>query len=209
MKVNVKFFATYREVVGQSLVGMEVEEGLTLGQLLANIYEEHPRLKKWAESIVCSVNKKYADEDAVLKDGDEVALLPPVSGGARIEEGDFHIEELLSSLRTETAGAIVFFVGAVRKDPGVDNLEVEGYPEMAVEKLNEIIQGAKEKFSIEKMEIIHRTGTLDIGENIVAIGVSAPHRKDAFKACEWGIDELKKVVPVWKKEKGEWIGQDD
>lgn len=209
MKVTVKFFASYREVAGEKQIDMEVGEGARLGDLLIAVFERYPKLEKWTESIVCSVNKKYADEKTVLKDGDEVALLPPVSGGAVLRAEDASIEEMLSSLKTEKTGAVVFFVGVVRKDPGVSELTVETYSEMVVEKFNEIIQKAEETFGIERMDIIHRTGALGIGEKIVVIGVSASHRKEAFEACEWGINELKKVVPIWKKDQGGWIGQDD
>jgi len=209
MEVSVKFFAIYRETVGQTQIQMEVDDGSTLGSLLDMVYDEHPKLRKWADSIVCSVNRKYAERDKVLEDGDEVALLPPVSGGARMSEEDFRAEELLSSLKTDSSGAVVLFVGVVRKDPGVETLTVESYPGMAEKKLEEIIRSSQEKFNIEKMDILHRTGELEVGENIVLIGASASHRKDAFAACSWAIDELKKVVPIWKKDEGGWIGQDD
>lgn len=209
MKVIVRYFAIYREAAGESQVEMDVDEGATLGDLLGAVFKKHPKLEKWADSIVCSVNKKYADADRVLAEGDEVALLPPVSGGARMSEEDFQVNEMLTFLKTETSGAVVFFVGVVRKDPGAQSLVVESYPEMAEEKLDEIIQRSKERFHIERMNIIHRTGELGVGENIVLIGASAPHRKDAFEACSWAIDEIKKVVPIWKKDKEGWIGQDD
>jgi molybdopterin converting factor subunit 1 len=209
MKVIIRYFAIYREAAGESQVKMDVDEGATLGDVLDIVFKKHPKLEKWADSIVCSVNKKYADGDKVLTDGDEVALLPPVSGGARMSEEDFQLEELLSSLKAETTGAVVFFVGVVRKDPGTESVVVESYPEMAEEKLDEIIQRSKERFHIERMDIIHRTGELGIGENIVLIGASAPHRKEAFEACSWAIDEIKKIVPIWKKDQGGWIGQDD
>ncbi len=209
MKVIVRYFAIYREASGESQVEMQVKEGATLGDLLEAIFQQHPKLRKWSDSIVCSVNKRYADEERVLQEGDEVALLPPVSGGAKVSEEDFRIEDMLGSLKTDTSGAVVLFVGMVRKDPGVESLVVESYPEMAEEKLDEIIQRSKERFSIDGMEIVHRTGELGVGENIVLIGASAPHRKDAFKACSWAIDELKKIVPVWKKDEGGWIGEDD
>ncbi len=208
MKVSVKFFASYREAAGEGQIELELNDGASLGELLSLIYDKYPKLKNWAESIVCSVNKKYADADLTLKGGDEVALLPPVSGGSGVDE-DFHIEDMLASLKTEGTGAVVFFVGVVRKDPGVQELSIESYPEMVEEKMDELAQKAKGLFRIEKMEMIHRTGTLAIGENIVVIGVSAPHRKDAFEACRWGVDELKKIVPIWKKDEGGWIGQDD
>ncbi len=209
MKVIVRYFAIYREAAGESQVEMEVEEGSTLGSLLEDIFKKHPKLERWSQSIVCSVNRKYADDDTVLVDGDEVALLPPVSGGTRLSTEDFRMEDMLSSLKTERSGAVVLFVGVVRKDPGVESLLVEGYPEMAELKMDEIIQQSKEKFDIDGMDIVHRTGELEVGENIVLIGASAPHRKDAFEACSWAIDELKKIAPIWKKDEGGWIGQND
>lgn len=209
MRVIVRYFAIYREAAGESQVEIEMNEGATLGDVLRVVFERHPKLEKWAGSIVCSVNRKYADNGKVLANGDEVALLPPVSGGARMSQNDFQVEEMLSSLKTDATGAVVFFVGVVRKDPGTETVVVEGYPEMAEEKLEEIIQQSKERFHIERMDIIHRTGEMSVGENIVLIGASAPHRKEAFEACRWAIDEIKKIVPIWKKDEGGWIGQND
>lgn len=209
MQVTVRFFAIYRDVTGQPQMELEVADGTDLGSLLERIYEDHPKLKKWADSILCSINRRYVENDTLLKEGDEIALLPPVSGGSKLSEGDFGVEEMLASLKDDSCGAVVLFMGIVRRDPGVDTLVVESYPEMAEEKMDELIKTSKERFNIEKMEIIHRTGELEVGENIVLIGASAPHRKDAFKACQGAIDELKKIVPLWKKDEGGWIGQDD
>lgn len=209
MKVTVRFFATYRDVAGKPQIEMEMDDGASLGDLLERLYGTYPTLKKWSESIVCSVNRKYADDDKVLEPGDEVALLPPVSGGARLSNEGFSVDQMLESLKADSCGAVVLFVGVVRKDPGVDSLVVQSYEEMAEEKIDELISTSKERFNIERMDIIHRTGELGIGDNIVLIGASAPHRSDAFEACQWAIDELKKIVPIWKKDEEGWIGQDD
>jgi molybdopterin synthase catalytic subunit len=209
MKLTVRFFATYRDVAGKPQIAMEIADGASLGDLLELLYDAYPKLKKWSESIICSVNRKYADDDKVLEQGDEVALLPPVSGGTRLTEEDFTVDQMLTSLKADTCGAVVLFVGVVRKDPGVDTLAVQSYEEMAEEKIGQLITASKDKFNIERMDIIHRTGDLGIGDNIVLIGASAPHRKDAFEACQWAIDELKKIVPIWKKDEEGWIGQDD
>lgn len=209
MKVTVRFFATYRDVAGKPQIEVEVDDGASLGDLLERLYDTYPTLKKWSESIICSVNRKYADDDKVLEPGDEVALLPPVSGGARLSNEGFSVDQMLESLKADPCGAVVLFVGVVRKDPGVDSLVVQSYEEMAEEKIDELISTSKERFNIERMNIIHRTGELGIGDNIVLIGASAPHRKDAFEACQWAIDELKKIVPIWKKDEEGWIGQDD
>ncbi len=209
MKVTVRFFATYRDVAGKPQIEMEMDDGASLGDLLERLYDTYPKLKKWSESIICSVNRKYADEDKVLEPGDEIALLPPVSGGARLSNDGFSVDQMLESLKADSCGAMVLFVGVVRKDPGVDSLVVQSYEEMAEEKIDELISTSKERFNIERMDIVHRTGELGIGDNIVLIGASAPHRKDAFEACQWAIDELKKIVPIWKKDEEGWIGQDD
>ncbi len=209
MKVTVRFFATYRDVAGKPQIEIEMDDGASLGDLLERLYDTYPTLKKWSESIICSVNRKYADDDRVLEPGDEVALLPPVSGGARLSNEGFSVDQMLESLKAESCGAVVLFVGVVRKDPGVDSLVVQSYEEMAEEKIDELISTSKERFNIERMDIIHRTGELGIGDNIVLIGASAPHRKDAFEACQWAIDELKKIVPIWKKDEEGWVGQDD
>lgn len=209
MKVTVRFFATYRDVAGKPQIEMELDDGASLGDLLERLYDTYPPLKKWSESIICSVNRKYADDDRVLEPGDEVALLPPVSGGARLSNEGFSVDQMLESLKADTCGAVVLFMGVVRKDPGVDSLVVQSYEEMAEEKIDELIATSKERFNIERMDIIHRTGELGIGDNIVLIGASAPHRKDAFEACQWAIDELKKIVPIWKKDEEGWVGQDD
>ncbi len=183
MKVTVRFFATYRDVAGKPQIEMEMDDGASLGDLLERLYDMYPNLKKWSESIVCSVNRKYADDDKVLEPGDEVALLPPVSGGGRLSNEHFSVDQMLKSLKADSCGAVVLFVGVVRKDPGVDRLVVQSYEEMAEEKIDKLISTSKERFDIERMDIIHRTGELGIGDNIVLIGASAPHREDAFEAC--------------------------
>jgi molybdopterin synthase catalytic subunit len=209
MEIKVRFFAVYREAAGQPQIDIEVDDGSSLGDLLELLFDWYPKLKKWSDSIVCSVNRKYADQDAILHQGDDIALLPPVSGGVRLTPEDFDMGEMLSSLKDDSCGAVVFFVGLVRKDPGVETLDVQSYEEMAEEKITELILDSKKRFNIQNMDIIHRTGELGIGDNIVLIGASAPHRKDAFDACQWAIDELKKIVPIWKKDEEGWIGQDD
>lgn len=120
-----------------------------------------------------------------------------------IKNTDFSVEEAISKIKNETTGAVVSFVGSVR---GISNrkkvcaLKIEAYTEMALEKLSELERFVKKKFDIKDMIIIHRIGELKVGDNIVLIAVSSAHRKDAFEACEYLINELKKIVPIWKKE---------
>lgn len=118
-----------------------------------------------------------------------------------IQTEDFSPEEILNEMRAPQAGAIVSFLGVVRKDPAVSSgLDVETYEEMALERLTEVAERAKEQFEIEEISIVHRVGKLRVGENIAFIAVSSSHRLSAFAAASWAIDELKKSVPLWKKE---------
>jgi molybdopterin synthase catalytic subunit len=118
-----------------------------------------------------------------------------------IQTEDFSPEEIMNAMKAPEAGAIVSFLGVVREDPAVTSgLDVETYEEMALEKLTEVAEGARERFEIEEISIVHRVGKLRIGENIAFIAVSSVHRSSAFAAARWAIDELKKGVPLWKKE---------
>jgi molybdopterin synthase catalytic subunit len=117
-----------------------------------------------------------------------------------ITKEDFSIDELVKKLKTPEMGAIVTFLGVVRGDTGIKGLTIETYEKMAVDELEKLEREAREKFEIEAVEIVHREGSLKVGENIVAILVGAKHRKEAFRACEYLIDELKERVPIWKKE---------
>lgn len=117
----------------------------------------------------------------------------------RIQQDDFSLDELVQRLKRPELGAIVTFLGVVRADPGVTGITVEIYREMAAAELRKLEQEAREKFEIDAVEIVHREGPLKVGENIVAIIVGARHRRDAFRACEYLINELKKRVPIWKQ----------
>jgi molybdopterin synthase catalytic subunit len=132
----------------------------------------------------------------------------------KITQEDFSVDEILKQLKKNNVGALVTFLGVVRGDSEgkqVDMMEIEVYPEMALKQLNEIRKNALDLFKVEDVHIIHRFGSLNVSENIVLIAVSASHRSEAFDACEYIIDELKKRVPIWKKEytkKGaKWVGE--
>lgn len=124
-----------------------------------------------------------------------------------ITENDISVEDVIDSVRTPEAGAVVIFLGTVRSEPGLNGLELESYKDMALEKLNEIRIEGLEKYSILDLSVIHRIGKMPVGENIVAIAVSASHRAEAFSACRYIIDELKVTTPIWKKEMGpgKWV----
>ena len=118
----------------------------------------------------------------------------------RIQKGDFSVDDILSNVADDRAGAVVLFVGMVRTEKGLKALDYQAYDEMAAEKLEQLRSTALEKFKLKKATILHRKGRLTVGQKVVIVACSAPHRKEAFQACEWLISKIKKVVPIWKKE---------
>ena len=204
MHVIVKFFASFREIVGSREMRLEFKDGATVRTLLDSIYAKHPRLRTFEETTLLAVNREFADPTATIHDGDEIALMPPVSGGASmiaIQRKAIGVEAVVDSVRRHDAGAIVLFLGTVRKDPGVKALDYEVYEPMARKKMGEIAEVAKKKFGVLEVSIVHRLGRIPVGRPSVAIAMSAPHRREAFAACEWAMAELKKVVPIWKAER--------
>ena len=208
MTVVVKLFAGLRERAGyaeRELAGLErvgdVWPALGLGDEPAG--------------LLYAVNKEYADRDRPLADGDEVALIPPVSGGAfLLSEGPLSVEAVVREVETEEAGAVATFVGTTRlhsRGRTVEYLEYEAYAGMAEKVMAEIATALKHSYELCGVAIHHRVGRVGIGETSVVIAVSAPHRQDALAACRDAIDTLKQTVPLWKKEvyEGgeEWIGR--
>ncbi len=208
MGVLVKLFAglreragwSEREVGGVNRVG-DVWPALELG--------DEP------EGLLYAVNKEYADRDHPLTDGDEVALIPPVSGGAfRLTAEPLSLDAVVDEVRSEQAGAIATFTGTTRLQSRghiVLHLDYEAYEEMAEQVMGQIAADLKRRYDLCEIAIHHRTGRVEIGEASVVIAVSAPHRQDALAACKDAIDFLKDQVPLWKKEfyEGgeEWIGR--
>ena len=202
--ILVKFFATYREITGLRETRIEVPRSATVAALLDRLLAAYPGLAAHRPTMLVAVNQEFAEPEVLLGPGDEVALLPPVSGGVDrcwVQQELLEPEEVLSLVRDPAAGAVVLFLGTVRADPGVKALDYEAYEGMAVKKLEALRSAAKETFGVTEVAIAHRTGRLPIGETSVAVACSAPHRQEAFRACEWAMDELKKIVPVWKAEK--------
>ena len=167
-----------------------------------------PAWARLAGSLLFAVNQQIAEPLAVLQEGDEVAFMPPVSGGTddstyRITNEKISTSDFARSLQASSDGAVVTFEGVVRNHSNGQKtlyLEYEAYNAMAIRKMEEIGAEAKSKFDIHSVGIIHRVGRLEIGEASVAIVVTAAHRRQAFEACHYLIDRLKQVVPVWKKE---------
>lgn len=208
MQVSVLFFGMARDLTGVAQQSVDVPEGECLGYLWGTCEARFPRLSEIAGSLVTAVNQEIADRSHRLRDGDEVAFLPPVSGGAgddfcRLTRDPIPTQDLVQRLKAPPDGAVVIFEGIVRNHSNGKRtlyLEYEAYEPMALRKMEEIAHEVKHKFSIDRVGLIHRLGRLEIGETSVAIIVTSAHRRAAFEACHHAIDRLKQIVPIWKKE---------
>jgi molybdopterin synthase catalytic subunit/molybdopterin converting factor small subunit len=208
VKVRVKLFAGLRERAGWSERELDG---------VARVADVWPALELGDEpaGLLYAVNKEYAERGHELADGDEVALLPPVSGGSFRLSGDpLSLDAVVAEVRSDSAGAIATFVGTTRVESRgrtVQHLDYEAYAGMAENVMAEIAASLKERYDLCEVAIHHRTGRVEIGDASVVIAVSAPHRQDALAACKDAIDTLKEQVPLWKKEvyEGgeEWIGR--
>jgi molybdopterin synthase catalytic subunit/molybdopterin converting factor small subunit len=210
MRVRVRLFAGLRERVGMGENELELPEGARARDVW-DVLQLGPE----PAGLAYAVNRQYVDRDHGLEDGDELAIIPPVSGGAfRLVEGPIDVQAVLKEVETDEAGAIASFVGTVRahsRDRDVVQLEYEAYEGMAEEVMGQLAAALKVKYDLCEVAITHRVGRVEIGEASVVIAVSAPHRQDALAACAEAIDTLKNTAPLWKKEvyEGgeEWIGR--
>ena len=224
MRVTIKLFARLREIAGAGRLERELADGATVGDLLAALRAEFPRLADVTARTITSVNQEFATPDRPLHDGDEVAIFPPVSGGAdgstdvlRITFDPVTVDEVVQAVVQPRTGAVATFVGVVRAVSGgkeVAYLEYEAYQEMAVAKMRQIADEARARWpDIVDMAIVQRIGHLEVGDVAVVIAVSSGHRdQGCFEACRYAIDRLKQTVPIWKKEVGpggeEWVEGD-
>jgi MoaE-MoaD fusion protein len=205
--VTVRLFAGLRERAGWSRREIEA----------ASVADVWPALGLGDEpdGLLYAVNRHYAERDAPLADGDEIALIPPVSGGAfRLSDEPLSLDRAVDEVRSDAAGAIATFTGTTREQSrgrSVSYLDYEAYEGMAEQTMAEIATELEQRYELCAVAIHHRVGRVDIGETSVVIAVSAPHRQDALAACKDAIDRLKEHVPLWKKEvyEGgeEWIGR--
>ena len=210
MRVVVRLFAGLRERAGTDRRELELDDGAALEDVWPAL-----GLGEEPAGLLYAVNRAYAEPEAELSDGDEVALIPPVSGGTfRLTEGPVNLTSVVVAVVDEQAGAIATFLGTVRaqsRGREVIALEYEAYEEMAEDVMAEIAAEVDERYDLCKVAITHRLGRVEVGETSVAIAVSAPHRQDALAACADVIETLKARVPLWKKElyEGgeEWIGR--
>lgn len=208
MKVKVLFFGFSRDLTGLEQEEVEITEGGNLGDLRRQYEARFPRLREISGSLIASLNQEIAQPSDLLHDQDEVAFLPPVSGGAeddifQITQGVIQTSQIAGQLKAGEDGAVVVFEGIVRnhsKGRRTIYLEYEAYEPMALRKMMEIAQEAHQTFPVDRIAMVHRIGRLEIGETSVAIIVASAHRKEAFEACRYAIDRLKQIVPIWKKE---------
>jgi molybdopterin converting factor subunit 1 len=223
-RLRLKFFATLRERARTSEFDREFPEGTTVGEIWNSLKREFPALDGHRDSVGFAVNQEYVESDYRPRNDDEVAFIPPVSGGAPDESSPWvgsisivrdriDVAALECEVADPAAGAIVSFVGTTRRDNAgrkVIKLEYEAYEPMALSEMRKLAREAGQRWRITRIAIIHRIGVVEIGETSVAIAVAAPHRAEAFEACRFGIDRLKEIVPIWKKEHFEggeiWVG---
>jgi molybdopterin synthase catalytic subunit len=210
VQVSIRLFAGLRERAGTGTRTLELPEGATVADVWGAL-----ELGDEPKGLLYAVNKRYSDTDTVLADGDEVALIPPVSGGDfRLSPDPLSLDDVVREVRDDGAGAIATFTGTVRnrsRDRKVQYLEYEAYEGMAEDVMAELASELARRHELSAIAIHHRVGRVEIGEPSVIIAVSSPHRAAALAACKEAIDTLKGTVPLWKKEvyEGgeEWIGQ--
>jgi len=221
VRVRVLFFGAARETTGSAELELELRAPASAASAMEEMLVRYPGLRRFGRSLLLAVNQEYArGEDTEVREGDELALFPPVSGGAEalgeetaaLEERDFFelttapidVGEVARRLVLPECGATVTLDGYVRERTRGRKrtlyLVYEAYAPMALSELRRLGRKAHTLFEIAHIGIVHRTGRLEIGETSVCISVSAPHRRAAFEACQWAIKELKQRVPIWKKE---------
>jgi len=225
-RVHIRLFATLRERAHTAQLERELPDGATVAEIWGALKREFPALAGHRDSVGFAVNQEYVDGDFRPRPGDEVAFIPPVSGGEAADgvlapwvgpitlgRERIDIAALERSVADPAAGAIVTFRGTTRRDNAGRNvlrLEYEAYEPMALSEMRKLAREAGERWKIVRIAIAHRIGVVEIGETSVAIAVAAAHRAEAFEACRFAIDRLKEVVPIWKKEYFEggevWIG---
>lgn len=234
--VTVRLFARLKDLAKRETLTLSVNQPVSLKQFIETLSPSLPELMPLvkAKRVLIAVNQEVATEETVIRDGDEIALMPPFSGGnsqltppqadhnsqlspkpwIRIQTEDFSVDDEIARVKAASTriGGIVVFLGTARdfsRGHAVKKLTYEHYAGMAEEKVAQIRQDAKDRFDIIEAAIIHRTGEIPLGGNIVLIVVGAEHRAEAFRACQWCIDRLKAITPIWKKEvtpKGEvWV----
>jgi MoaE-MoaD fusion protein len=230
MQIEVLFFGVLRDIAGRARETINAPENTTVADILRLYESKIAAPRKLLDSIAISVNRQYAAPDAKLKEHDEVALLPPVSGGSEPPQNDgqgdlqsdgpdervsgnksraeivhepIDTAKFVEKIKHPEDGAVVVFDGIVRKHSRgriTLYLDYDAYEEMALQQMNMLVSQALSQFGVREVAMVHRLGRLEIGETSVLIAVASEHRAPAFDACRWLIDTLKRTVPIWKKE---------
>ena len=219
MQVKVRYLGMLREMAGRDGEAVEIADGAALGDLYAALQQTFPQLLQFRHAVALAVNYEYSGLEKVLREGDEVALIPPVSGGAGDALGDgtemqttehdalvrrpIDGAAIVSAIKQPDDGAMVVFDGMVRNQTRGRRtlyLDYTAYAPMALKQMEGLAEQALAKFAIRDVWVVHRLGRLEIGETSVYIAVASAHRAAAFEACRWIIDTLKQTVPIWKKE---------
>jgi molybdopterin synthase catalytic subunit len=210
MRVRVLLFAALREAVGEKTLELEVRDSATVADLLAQLEAQHRVIAGHRGRLLVARNEERAAPSARLCDGDEIALLPPVSGGSQsegrrawVDSAPLSLDALLREVGGPEMGGVVTFTGIVRNNArgeSIDHLEYEAYAPLAEKEMRKIVDAVHERWPHVRIALSHRVGRLAIGEAAVMIAAGAPHRAEAFEACRFAIDRLKATVPIWKKE---------
>lgn len=210
MNITIRYFARYREVAGKSSESFDLAEGTTVSQAGQALVARYPDLAEVLPRSIFAVNRQYVPAETPLSEGDELAFVPPMAGGAdpmqpviRMTREPLDREAIIASVAHPEAGGIVTFEGVVRnhaRGKQIRYLEYDAYPEMAERQMGEIAAEVARRWPESALAIVHRIGPLAIGEASVVIVAACPHRAEAFEACRYAIDTLKADVPIWKKE---------
>jgi molybdopterin synthase catalytic subunit len=220
MQIRLRYFAIIRETLGRGEELREVPAGTTAGALFDRLAADQPRLVAMKSATLLMVNQEYVSPDHELRDGDELALIPPVSGGQtgrrfRVQDDPLDPRGVERQVADPAAGAVVTFTGSVRdhaRGRAVVALDYEAYAPAAEKMLARIGDEIAERWGLERVAIVHRVGRLSVGEASVVIAVAAPHRDEAFAACRHAIERIKQIVPIWKREHyadgAVWVGSE-
>ena len=221
MRVKVQYLGMLRELAARETEMVEARNDATLGELYATLQSRLPKLEQFSQAIALAVNYEYSDTERVLREGDEVALIPPVSGGnvdavaavqtavmqttehAALVRRPIDRQSIVTGIQSPDDGALVVFDGVVRNQTRGRRtlyLDYTAYEPMALRQMEQLAKQALGSYAIRDVWLVHRVGRLQIGESSVYIVVASAHRSAALEACRWLIDTLKKTVPIWKKE---------
>jgi molybdopterin converting factor subunit 1 len=209
MHIQIRYFASLREITGEREEQLTIPDGATVANVRTMLLTRYPRLQLILERCAYALNHHYVSTEAILKEGDELVFIPPTGGGTpgepliQLTHEPLDRDALVRAVSHPSIGGIVVFEGVVRDNTHgkqVLYLEYDVYQEMAREQIRTLITEAQQRWGVERIAVAHRFGRLEIGEASVIIVVASPHRGEAFDACRYIIDTLKKTVPIWKKE---------